>query len=193
MPSMTWPPPHTGWNSSSEGVATVGHEAFGVDLGALEKAETGVQDAIAELDEMASGDGIGGWIAGSAVAEQGGGLQSLDASVVGHEGLAEALSTFTERWNYAVRQMVDEGRAAAEALRDTRAFYQKMDDQAIDLLQRGLHSFLGDPSEDVTAWDDKTGGEIMREAGPNLGQQFGVDPYVELGLAEPEAPAGGER
>lgn len=139
----------------------MGHEAFGVDLDALNQAESGVRDAVGELGSLAGGGG-------SALAEQGSGLvEGMDGSVVGHEGLAAALEGFAEKWEWGVRFLVDDGVDAADALRDTRAWYQKMDEQAVDALQRGLHSFLGNPTEDVTAWDDKSAGELVTEAAPD--------------------------
>lgn len=142
-----------------------GHNKFGVDLDALADAEKGVRNAAKELTEMA------GWGASSlGLGAQGMGLQaglSLDADTVGHEGLANALATFAESWEWGIRFLVDDGMAAADALGDTRTTYQKVEDTVLDALAWGAHATFGDPSQSHTAWQDKSFGEIVGEAAPS--------------------------
>lgn len=146
-----------------------GHNEFGVDLTALADAEKGVRNAAKELTDMA------GWGASSMGAgSEGVGLRAgldLDSDTVGHEGLASALSTFGESWEWGIRFLVDDGTDAADALGDTRTTYQKIEDGVVDILKRGAHAFLGDPSESHTAWDDKSLTEIGTEAAPAIASQ----------------------
>lgn len=138
----------------------MGHEAFGVDLAALSQAEQGVRDAVAELGEMGGGYSAAD---GQGLVE---GIGS-EAGSVGHEGLAEALTTFAGKWRWGVRHLVDDGVSTADALSDTRAWYQKVDDEAIGMLKQGLHTVIGDPEDQASEWRDKSWSEIGSEAAPD--------------------------
>lgn len=148
----------------------MGHEAFGVDLDALGQAERGVRDAVDALGEH----GISSY-----VAEDGRGLEQgiTDlTSDIGGEALPAALDQFAEKWDWGVRQLVDDGVAAADALRDTRSTYEKAEAGAIDAFQYALHAAMGNPLEDSTAWQDKSAGELAGELMPDL-----VDQQESLG------------
>jgi hypothetical protein len=116
----------------------MGHNGFGVDIGALEKAETGVRDAVAELGDMAGegaslAGGVGGFLGKAAIGRQGGGLaEGLLASAgdFGHDRLGGMVVLFGEKWSYAVSQMVQDGYAAADALGEARTAYQAADAEA---------------------------------------------------------------
>lgn len=149
----------------------MGHEAFGVDLAALGQAEQGVRDAVSELGSMA------GWGNAELGAEGEGLVQGIAASAssLGHDALATALTTFAEKWEWGVRFLVDDGVDTADALRDTRADYQKMDEDAINLLKQGLHAAVGNPMEDDSAWNNKSWSQIFDESQPDYSTKTMLD------------------
>lgn len=141
----------------------VGYEAFGVNLDDLSTAEKGVRDAVAELGGMA------GWGNSELGAEGQGLVEGIDSAAgsVGHDKLAEALQVFAEKWEWGIRYLVDDGVDTADALRDTRAWYQKVDDEAVSLLKQGLHATIGNPMEDDKAWANKSWSDIGAAAMPD--------------------------
>lgn len=145
----------------------MGYEAFGVnidDLGAVEKA---VRDIVAELGGMA------GWGNSELGAEGQGLVEGIEAAAgsVGHEKLAEALQTFGKKWKWGMRYLVDDGVDTADALRDTRAWYQKIDDEAVGLLKQGMHAAIGNPMQDGATWADKSWTDIAKESLPDWSPQ----------------------
>lgn len=141
----------------------MGHEAFGVDLAALGQAEQGVRDAVAELGSMA------GWGNSELGAEGQGLVQGIMSSApsVGHDKLAAALLAFADKWEWGVRFLVDDGVDTADAMRDTRAWYEKVDEEAVSLLKQGMHAAIGNPMEDDAAWADKSWTDIAKESLPD--------------------------
>lgn len=108
------------------------HDGFRVDMTALQGAEEGVRQAIAELGEMA------GWGA-SAGAAQGMGLGDylMDSGPhVGHEALGGALIAFGRTWEPGMRYLIEDGNAAVDALGEARTAYHQMDTQAAAELQK---------------------------------------------------------
>ncbi len=141
----------------------MGHEGFQVDLAALGQAEQGVRDAVTELGSMA------GWGRSELGAEGDGLVNGIDsaASSVGHDGLATALQTFADKWEWGVRFLVDDGVDTADALRDTRAWYEKVEGDVVSLLKQGAHAAIGNPMEDDSAWADKSFTDIAGESMPD--------------------------
>ncbi|QGK69680.1 hypothetical protein GIY23_09250 [Allosaccharopolyspora coralli] len=139
----------------------MGHEAFGVDLAALQQAEQGVRDAVAEIGEEGMGMRKRVW---------------EGSMSVGHDGLAEALGDFGARWEWGVRYLVDDGVDTADALSDTRAWYQKVDDEAIGLLKDGLQLSFGDPTGEMGQWSEKSWSEIRDATTPD----YSVESFVEM-------------
>lgn len=141
---------------------------FRVDLHALEQAERGVRDAVAELNELA---GTGGGEAGKG--QDGRGLAEylrsgeLSPTSVGHGDLAGAIVGFVDGWEWGVKFLVEDGVACADALGDTRSDYQKAQDAAADGLKRVLHMMAGNPMEAATAWDDHSAGQVVDELLPD--------------------------
>ncbi|MDA3643471.1 hypothetical protein LZ318_09180 [Saccharopolyspora indica] len=108
------------------------HDGFRVDMTALQGAEEGVQQAIAELGEMAR------W-GMSAAAAQGMGLAEYvwdSAAHVGHQKLGAAIMAFGQVWDPGMRYLVEDGQAAVGALGEARAAYHQMDAQAAAELQK---------------------------------------------------------
>lgn len=108
------------------------HDGFRVDMTALQGAEEGVRDAIAELGEMAS------WGA-SALAEQGMGLAEYlfnSGPHVGHQALGGAVVALGQAWDPGMRYLIEDGNAAVDALGEARANYHQMDAQAAAELQK---------------------------------------------------------
>lgn len=138
----------------------MGHEAFGVDLAALGQAEQGVRDAVAEIGEEGMGmkDRV-----------------SEGAMSVGHDGLAKALGNFGDRWEWGVRFLVDDGVDTADALSDTRAWYQTVDDQAVGLLKDALQVGFGDPHGNPGDYSDKSWSEIGTDLNPDYSLNSGAE------------------
>ncbi len=145
----------------------MGYEAFGVNLDDLSAAEKGVRDAVSELGGMA------GWGKSELGAEGQGLVQGIDAAAgsVGHDKLAEALQTFAERWEWGIRYLVDDGVDTADALRDTRAWYERVDDEAVSLLKQGMQAAIGNPMQDSASWANKSWTDIAKESLPDWSPQ----------------------
>ncbi|MEU6266780.1 hypothetical protein [Saccharopolyspora shandongensis] len=102
------------------------HNGFTVNVGALEGAESGIRDAVAELGEMA------GW-GFAAAGAQGIGVREkmLDSAPhIGPGSLGAALLAFGDAWEFGIRYLVEDGNAAVDALGEARAAYQQMDAEA---------------------------------------------------------------
>ncbi|MBA8827823.1 hypothetical protein FHX42_005230 [Saccharopolyspora lacisalsi] len=131
-----------------------GENSFGVDLDALHKAETGVQDAISELE------GLTMW-GTSEQAKEGMGLTyGLPTSgwEIGHDDLAAALGEFAEAWEWGVRYLIDDGKDAADALGETRSNYQQVEDSVVHVLDQVAHVAIGNPSK--TLEEANTDGQV---------------------------------
>lgn len=142
----------------------MGHEAFGVDLEALGMAEKGVRDAVDAIGEN------GGFAIGSYASADGLGMKegvNRLAGDIGGEALIDAVKHFGEKWEWGVRHLVDEGVSVADALRDARGTYEKAEEAALDAFKYVAHACLGDPTEDSTAWQDKSAEELKDEVIPD--------------------------
>lgn len=166
----------------------MGNEAFGVDLAALKQAEDGVHAAISELGGML-GMSVGtvradpvqqgaAWLGGENMAAEGSGLAegiNASADTLGHDGLAAALKSFADKWQWGLHFLVDDGKDAANALKDTRSEYEKAEEKAADAFNTALHLAIGNPAEKDDAWKDKSAGQILGDVGPDYSAGSFVD------------------
>ncbi|MGW1679820.1 hypothetical protein [Saccharopolyspora sp. NPDC002376] len=111
-------------------------DGFSVDLEALDAAANGAQGLV---DELASINGFGGM--GETLASNGRGLQDglMEAGPrVGGDssGLGGALMVFGRSWEWGLRQLVEDGQAAADALSETTGEYRIRDAEAAKHIQR---------------------------------------------------------
>jgi hypothetical protein len=83
---------------------------FSVDLNALEEAASGVDGVLDEFSHLAVTDIM------------------LSAAVVGHDGLANALSGFTSRWQYGVTNLVNDGKEVSSRLTANVNAYRTAED-----------------------------------------------------------------
>lgn len=83
---------------------------FSVDLNALEEAASGVDGVLDEFSQLAVTD------------------ITLSATVVGHDGLANALSGFVGRWQYGVTNLVNDGKEVSSRLTANVNAYRAAED-----------------------------------------------------------------
>lgn len=119
----------------------MGSQHFSVDVEQLKRAETGVRDAVDELDRIAPFD-VG--------AKDGRGLNGYvgnNASAAGDEELEGALLVFGRSWEWGVKYLVEDGLETADALAETNENYRAADEQAGGFLDRVDHIMSGDPTK----------------------------------------------
>ncbi|NYH80366.1 hypothetical protein FHR84_003723 [Actinopolyspora biskrensis] len=119
----------------------MGSQHFSVDSDELERAETGVRDAVDELDKIAPFD-VG--------ANDGRGLRGYvdnNASAAGDDELEGALLVFGRSWEWGAKYLVEDGLETADALAETNENYRAADEQAGGFLDRVGHVMTGDPTK----------------------------------------------
>ncbi|MGI8307128.1 hypothetical protein [Saccharopolyspora hattusasensis] len=147
----------------------MGNDGFRVDLGALQQASQGVNDAIAALEDelpwpvkKLGNDG------------QGVAMMTLNAEESGSALVAEALRMFCGKWNYGVKFLVEEGAAAAAALTDTRTEYEKMEQGVIDAFKKIMGAGFDNPTADLNAAPQKSLAQFGVDIAPEGLTQQGV-------------------
>ncbi|WP_019856020.1 hypothetical protein [Actinopolyspora mortivallis] len=117
------------------------NQSFAVDLEQLERAETGVRDAVAELREIVP------WDVGAPDGKGVRGYVDNNADAAGHDRLETALRTFGEKWEWGVKYLVEDGLETADALAETNENYREAERQAGGFLDRLEHFVTGDPTK----------------------------------------------
>ncbi|WP_017972378.1 hypothetical protein [Actinopolyspora halophila] len=138
----------------------MGSQHFSVDRDELKRAETGVRDAVDELDQIAPFD-VG--------AKDGRGLLGYvnnNASSAGDDDLEMVLRKFGQAWEWGVKYLVEDGLETADALAETNENYRAADEQAGGFFDRLDHITTGDPTKtyEQAQKDGPTAGYYERSA-----------------------------
>lgn len=96
-------------------------DGFSVYAGALIDAASGVTDLMAELDAHSVSD------------------LECDKSAIGHDGLADTLADFCNRWQYGVKNLTADGKDLATRLGQSAEDYINNEKAAVDALRRVGH------------------------------------------------------
>lgn len=121
---------------------------FGIDLGAMAQAITGINATVDVLNEFAP---LGGHFTSTALD-----FASLRPSSddCGDDLLGDAFEEFFERWQWGMRHLVKEGTEMVSALTDTKTVYEQAEEkakQAIQLLV-GNPAATADPTKQ--SWEE---------------------------------------
>lgn len=91
-------------------------DGFSVDVEALTGAGQGIKDLLGLLDRQQVED------------------IDCDADAVGHEGLAEKLESFCDRWQVGVENLLEDGKQIATRLLDCAEAYRSREQATADAL-----------------------------------------------------------
>lgn len=94
-------------------------DGFSVDVDALTAAGEGIAELMRLLDEHEVED------------------IDCDSDAVGHEGLAEKLESFCDRWQVGVEALAEDGSQISQRLLSSAAAYREYDDTVAGALNGG--------------------------------------------------------
>ncbi len=110
---------------------------YSVDLGALKAAEQGMDATIGELRKAGfhgqerSGHTVQAW--------------KLDVDETGHQVITDGLNAFLDRAGWWIRGLIADTEDTVRALADTRAWYEKTEQDIADGLTSLLSMTFGNP------------------------------------------------
>lgn len=110
-----------------------------VDPDGLEKIAAGINDTVAELDKLG--------MAGAGAAGVGFEGVGLNATQLGHGGLAQAMGGFCERWGWQVNQLVDDAHQITRHLGLTAGAYQQLEEYNTGLFKELAADVACDPHD----------------------------------------------
>ncbi len=154
---------------------------------ALAAIAKGIDLAHAELKELG--------MIGSATMGRGFSELSLTGLELGHPGLASALETFCERWEWGVRDLTMQGNAFAQGVGLSAGSFAEQDRYVKDTIKIGVNSLNGNPHlsedeveqmrwdtiRDQAPWDDADwSGESFGAAHEEVKQNWGNTLYDGL-------------
>ncbi|MFC8433200.1 hypothetical protein [Streptomyces sp. NPDC057253] len=154
-------------------------DGYGADPEVLKQAAQGINRTIEELQDV-------GMVGGGAVGRGFGSLQ-LTQLQMGHTGLAKAFATFTERWEWGVKALVDEGNAIAEKLDLAAGYYHEAEEYAIGVAKDYVVGAYGDPAlsgEDAErmSWS-QVGSSVQGTLTPDVTPQSASASLQQMGQA----------
>ncbi|MEV4130539.1 hypothetical protein [Nocardia sp. NPDC049707] len=121
----------------------------------LQQAADGITGIIGELSELGVGEG--------GAMGRGFSLLSLSPIQAGKASVQKAFETFTERWSWGVRALVQAGNEIAKTLGLAAGRYQIMDEKFSDTFKEMFTQLTGNPHLSKEEIDARSWGETLAD------------------------------
>jgi len=131
----------------------VSGDGYAFDPEAAQQVEKGLNDAIAELDELGF----------DIQAQMGRGFDDLQLSHMeaGHPGLESTFANFCERWGWGVRNGVQDANTLAAGLGLSAGIYHEQEQYVVDTMKIAGNAAMGDPTKSEQEVTDGSWGEAL--------------------------------
>ncbi|MFJ2834583.1 hypothetical protein ACIO52_04405 [Nocardia sp. NPDC087230] len=131
-----------------------------VDPALLNQAAAGITSIISELSELGVGE--------TGAVGRGFSQLTMSAMEAGKANVQATFETFTERWSWGIRALVQSGNAIAEVLDLSAGRYYLMDQQASNTLKEMFTHLAGNPHLTDEEIDKKSWDQVLSENTWNL-------------------------
>ena len=126
-----------------------------VDPAVLQQAADGINGIIGELSEMGTGE--------TGAVGRGFSLLALSPMEAGKGSVQKSLETFTERWAWGVRTLVQEGNAVAETLELAAGRFHEMEETNSNMFKEMTSHIAGDPHLSAEQIDARSWGDTLSD------------------------------
>ncbi|WP_433194533.1 hypothetical protein ACQP1G_38150 [Nocardia sp. CA-107356] len=130
-------------------------EQLNVDPAVLQQAADGITGVIGELSDLGVGE--------TGAMGRGFSLLTLSPMQAGKSLVQNAFETFTERWSWGVRSLVQAGNAIAQTLGLAAGRYHIMDEKFSDTFKEITAHLIGNPHLSNEEIDKRSWGETLAD------------------------------
>ncbi|GAB2699821.1 type VII secretion target [Nocardia thraciensis] len=134
-------------------------EQLNVDPAVLQQAADGINGIVGELSELGTGE--------TGAVGRGFSVLALSPLQAGKASVQQAMETFTERWSWGVRALVQAGNAMAETLGLAAGRYHEMEETFSNTFKEMYSHIAGDPHLSKEQIDARLWGDTLADNGFN--------------------------